>query len=60
MYLGLDLGTSSVKAVVMSETGEVVAEASEPLSVERPGPRMSEQNPDELVARHLRRRGCAA
>ena len=31
MYLGLDLGTSSVKAIVMSETGEVVAEASEPL-----------------------------
>ena len=46
MYLGLDLGTSSVKAIVMSEAGEVVAEASEPLSVERPGPRMSEQNPE--------------
>ena len=46
MYLGLDLGTSSVKAIVMSETGEVVGEASEPLSVERPGPRMSEQNPE--------------
>ena len=47
MYLGLDLGTSSVKAVVMDEAGEVVAEASEHLAVKRPGPRMSEQNPDD-------------
>ena len=47
MYLGLDLGTSSVKAIVMNEAGEVVQEASEPLSVSRPGPRMSEQNPED-------------
>ena len=45
MYLGLDLGTSSVKAVVTNAAGEVVADASEPLAVLRPGPRMSEQNP---------------
>ncbi|MYD98391.1 MAG: xylulokinase [Gammaproteobacteria bacterium] len=46
MYLGLDLGTSSVKAVV-TDDGAVVAEASEPLTVSRPGPRMSEQAPDD-------------
>ena len=47
MYLGLDLGTSAVKAVVMSEAGDVVAEAAEALAVARPGPRMSEQKPDD-------------
>lgn len=46
MYLGLDLGTSSAKAVVTDE-GAVIAEASEPLTVSRPGPRMSEQAPDD-------------
>ena len=45
MYLGIDLGTSAVKAVV-TDAGEVVAEASESLTVSRPGPRMSEQSPD--------------
>ncbi len=47
MYLGLDLGTSSVKAVVTSDGGDVVAEASRPLAVSRPGPRMSEQTPED-------------
>ena len=46
MYLGIDLGTSAVKAVVM-DNGAVVAEASEGLTVSRPGPRMSEQSPDD-------------
>lgn len=64
MYLGLDLGTSSVKAVV-TDDGAVVAEASEPLSVSRPGPRMSEQAPGdwwcavERVMAKLRHRGPA-
>ena len=31
----------------MDEAGEVIAEASEPLVVIRPGPRMSEQNPED-------------
>ena len=44
MYLGIDLGTSAVKAVV-TDDGVVVAEASESLEVSRPGPRMSEQAP---------------
>lgn len=46
MYLGLDLGTSSIKAIVMDSSGEIVAEANEPLAVSRPGPRMSEQDPE--------------
>ncbi len=46
MYLGIDLGTSAVKAVV-TDAGEVVAEASVNLTVSRPGPRMSEQSPQD-------------
>ena len=53
MQLGIDLGTSSVKAVVTDAYGstatatqEVVAEATVPLEISRPGPRMSEQTPE--------------
>ena len=53
MQLGIDLGTSSVKAVVTDVSGsaetatqEVVAEATVPLEISRPGPRMSEQTPE--------------
>ncbi len=45
MYLGIDLGTSSVKVVVMATDGDVVAEAAESLEVSRPSPKWSEQNP---------------
>lgn len=47
MYIGIDLGTSSVKAVAMADDGSVVAEASEPLDVSRPSPKWSEQNPHD-------------
>lgn len=46
MYLGIDLGTSSVKAVV-TDNGRVVDQAGESLGVSRPGPRMSEQVPED-------------
>lgn len=45
MYLGIDLGTSSVKAVLMDEAGAVRATASSPLQVSHPHPRWSEQDP---------------
>ena len=47
MYLGIDIGTSAVKTVVMDELGTIVAEASAPLSVSRPQSLMSEQRPDD-------------
>eukprot|EP01037_Dinobryon_pediforme_P014012 gene14012-14130_t len=51
MFLGLDLGTSAVKAVLIDESSAVVAEASEPLSISRPRPLWSEQNaPDFWIA----------
>lgn len=45
MYLGIDLGTSSVKAILIDESGTLVDEASSPLTVSRPRPLWSEQNP---------------
>lgn len=51
MYLGLDLGTSGLKGLVIDASGAVMAEATAPLSVSRPAPGWSEQEPaDWLVA----------
>ncbi|MCR8726421.1 xylulokinase [Frigidibacter sp. ROC022] len=50
MYLGLDLGTSSLKAIVIDESQRVLAEATAALSVERPHEGWSEQNPDSWIA----------
>lgn len=45
MYLGLDLGTSSVKAIIMNEQGDVIASHSVSLAISRPHPQWSEQDP---------------
>lgn len=45
MYLGLDIGTSGVKAVLVDEAQTVVDQASAALSVSRPHPLWSEQDP---------------
>ena len=45
MYLGIDIGTSSVKAVIVDDDDAVVEQASAPLSVSRPQPSWSEQDP---------------
>jgi xylulokinase len=45
MYMGIDIGTSAVKAVVIDDSGAVADQASAPLSVSRPHPLWSEQNP---------------
>ena len=50
MFLGIDIGTSAVKAVVINEDGAVAAEASAPLQASRPGPLQSEQDPDDWWA----------
>lgn len=51
MYIGLDLGTSGLKAIVIDDAQKIVAEASAPLTVQRPHPAWSEQTPaDWLVA----------
>ena len=45
MYLGIDIGTSSVKAVLVDDKDTVVEQASAPLNVSRPHAGWSEQNP---------------
>jgi xylulokinase len=45
MYLGIDLGTSEVKLLLMDEAGGIVATTGVPLSVSRPHPQWSEQDP---------------
>ncbi|MBI0440465.1 xylulokinase, partial [Dickeya dianthicola] len=46
MYIGIDLGTSGVKAILLRENGEVAASHSVPLNVSRPHPLWSEQDPE--------------
>lgn len=46
MFIGIDLGTSGVKVILLSEQGEVLASQSEKLTVSRPHPLWSEQDPE--------------
>lgn len=46
-FLGIDLGTSSLKVVVVDETGRVVSKSSEGYSIYSPHPGWAEQNPEE-------------
>jgi xylulokinase len=46
-FLGIDLGTSEVKALLVDEEGRPVAAGGAPLEVSRPHPRWSEQDPDD-------------
>ena len=45
MFLGIDLGTSEIKTVLIDHDGMVVGSASRSLRVMRPQPRWSEQDP---------------
>jgi xylulokinase len=44
-FLGLDIGTSSIKAVLIDEDQRIIAERSPALSLSRPHPLWSEQDP---------------
>jgi xylulokinase len=46
MYLGIDLGTSEVKVVLVDPSQRLIATSREPLTVQRPHPLFSEQDPD--------------
>ena len=49
MYLGLDLGTSGVKALLIDDAQAIVGSASSPLDVSRPHPGWSEQDPADWI-----------
>ena len=46
-YLGIDVGTTAVKALAVSETGAVAGEAESPLQVSVPMPGWAEQDPSD-------------
>ena len=46
LFLGLDVGTSGVKAILVGRDGDVVAAASTPLTLSTPKPGWAEQDPD--------------
>ena len=50
MYIGLDLGTSGLKGILIDEKQVVLAEASAPLTVSRPAEGWSEQSPADWIA----------
>ena len=47
MFLGIDVGTSSVKCALLDERDALVAQSSAPLTVSRPEHGFSEQNADD-------------
>lgn len=47
MFLGVDIGTSSVKATLIDDAGHPVEVAQADLSISRPAPLWSEQNPSD-------------
>lgn len=49
MYIGLDLGTSGLKAVLIDAAQAILAEAAAPLTVSRPADGWSEQDPADWL-----------
>jgi xylulokinase len=50
MYIGLDLGTSGLKGILIDDAQRVLAEATAPLTVSRPYDGWSEQAPSDWIA----------
>jgi len=50
MFLGIDLGTSEVKVLLLDERQHIVATAGEQLTLQRPQPLWSEQHPADWWA----------
>lgn len=49
MYIGLDLGTSGLKGIVINDDQDILAEATTPLDVSRPHDGWSEQAPADWI-----------
>ena len=45
-FLGIDVGTSGIKTIIVDEADRELASAGAPLEVQRPQPLRSEQDPD--------------
>ena len=55
MYLGIDIGTSSVKTVLFDRDQRLIAQASQPLDRPAPAARLVRAGPGGLVGRASRR-----
>jgi xylulokinase len=53
VFLGLDVGTSGVKAILVSCSGDVLAAATSPLTMATPRPGWAEQDPEAWWAASL-------
>ncbi|MDN4524083.1 xylulokinase [Fictibacillus fluitans] len=49
-YLGIDLGTSSLKVLLVNSRGEVVSASSKAYPIHTPSPNWMEQNPSDWIA----------
>ena len=49
MFLGLDLGTSSVKVIVINDDGKISSKSSQSLSLSSPYPLWNEQSPSDWL-----------
>jgi len=58
LFLGLDIGTSGVKAILIATTGDVAAAATTPLTLSTPRPGWAEQNPEDWWAATIRSIGA--
>ena len=47
MFIGIDLGTSGVKVILLDRNGEILATKAVSISISRPAPLWSEQDPTE-------------
>jgi xylulokinase len=47
MYIGIDLGTSGVKGLLIDDEGKIIASCTEAIEISRPRPLWSEQHPDQ-------------
>ena len=52
-YIGIDLGTSAVKLLLMDEDGRILAKTSRSYPVEYPRPGWSQQNPEDWLTQTL-------
>ena len=50
LYIGIDLGTSAVKLLLMDEEGRIQREISREYPLEFPHPGWSQQNPEDWKA----------
>jgi xylulokinase len=50
LFLGLDVGTSGVKAILVDREGDITAAATAPLDMATPEPGWAEQNPEDWWA----------